>query len=488
MENNEKYGAIYVRVSTDDQTEYSPDSQVKLCRKYAKEHNIEIIEECIYRENGISGTKADKRPEFQRMIATAKNKNCPFNTILVYDFSRFARNKDESVMYKTLLRKKLKIDIISITQPLSSGKESVILESMYEAMDEYYSLNLSENTLRGKVEKASRGEHQGNPPYGYNYNKNTKMIEIEPNKAKIVRMIFDDWNNNMSIRQIVKKLNSLDIKTTRGKKFIDRNIHIILNNPAYIGKTRFTLGGMKREWHNPNTKIVQGKHKPIITEDVWNKAQIRLIDHNKIWFKYKKPQVKNEHWLRGIIKCGDCGSTLVKNKSYGRAKSYFQCSGYTKSKCNKSHFIREDVLLTKILEQIKLDYTEKLEINITHSNNKIDSTFDKEYIKEELNKINNKMERIKIAYINEIDTLEEYKQNKIKLEVQKDKLNKQLLELGDNKEIQTEIETTYSKCEEAYKVLTDTTISDDIKYDIAHRLFDKIIYDKNNEELLIYYK
>ena len=94
------------------------------------------------------------------MIAIAKSKDCPFNVILVYDFSRFARNKNESVMYKTLLRKKLGIDVISITQPLSDRKESVILESMYEAMDEYYSLNLSENVIRGKIEKASRGENK----------------------------------------------------------------------------------------------------------------------------------------------------------------------------------------------------------------------------------------------------------------------------------------------------------------------------------------
>ena len=487
MNNDEKYCAIYVRVSTDDQTEYSPDSQVKLCRKYAKEHNIEIIEECIYREEGISGTTADKRPQFQKMIATAKSKKCPFNTILVYDFSRFARNKEESVMYKTLLRKKLKIDIISITQPLSSGKESVILESMYEAMDEYYSLNLSENTLRGKIEKASRGEHQGNPPYGYIYNKNTKMIEIDPSKAKIVRIIFEDWNNNMSIRQIVRKLNSMEIKTARGYMFVDRNIHIILNNPAYIGKTRFTVGGMGRDWHNPNTKIVDGKHEPIISESTWNKAQEKLVEHNDLWFKYKKPQGKNEHWLRGIVKCGDCGCSLVKNKSYGRSKAHFQCTGYGKSKCNRSHFIREEILVQKILEQIKLDYSEKLDINISYKTI-TDNNYDIEYIQEELKKIDNKMIRIKNAYINEIDTLEEYKENKNKLENSRLKLNKQLEELNSEEKIKDKIKYTYAKCEEAYKILSDTTTSNEIKYDIAHKLFDKIIYDKDNEELLVYYK
>lgn len=488
MNKNEKNAAIYVRVSTDDQTEYSPDSQVKLCRKYAKENNIDIIEECIYREEGISGTKADKRPEFQKMIAKAKSKDCPFNIILVYDFSRFARNKDESVMYKTLLRKKLKIEIISITQPLSNGKESIILESMYEAMDEYYSLNLSENTLRGKLEKASRGEHQGGTPYGYNYNKNNKMLEIDTSKAQIIRMIFDDWNNNMSIRQIVRKLNNLDIKTSKGNKFTDRNIHLILNNPVYIGKTRFTIGGMKRDWNNPNTKIVDGKHEPIINMDTWDKAQVKIKEHNDKWYKYKKPGVMNKHWIRGLVKCGDCGSTLVKNKSYGRAKAHFQCTGYVKSKCNRSHFIREEILISKILEQVKLDYTEKLSIRIIRKNNGQNNFYDKEYIKRELKKFDSKMERIKIAYINEIDTLEEYKKNKEELEQQIQRLNKQLEELDSDSTIKKETEETYSKCAEAYKILTDEKTPYEIKYDIAHSLFDKIIYDKDNEELLIYYK
>ena len=282
MENN-KRAALYIRVSTDDQTEYSPDSQIKLCRKYALDNNYEIMENHIYKEDGISGTKADKRPQFQKMIASAKSKPKPFDVILVYDFSRFARNKDESVMYKTLLRKKLDIDVISITQPLSSGKESIILESMYEAMDEYYSLNLSENVKRGKIEKASRGEHQGNAPYGYIYNKNTKMIEIDEERADIVRMIFNEWiKPETTIRSIVLKLNSMGIKTVRGCSWADRSIHIILRNPVYIGYTRFTVGGMKRNWHHPDTKIVKGKHEPILEKEIWDKAKEKMDDHDAI--------------------------------------------------------------------------------------------------------------------------------------------------------------------------------------------------------------
>ena len=89
-------GYGYVRVSTDRQEELSPDSQEKLLREYAKKNNIILLE--VFHEIGISGRKADKRPEFQRMISMAKSKDHPIDTILVWKFSRFARNQEESII------------------------------------------------------------------------------------------------------------------------------------------------------------------------------------------------------------------------------------------------------------------------------------------------------------------------------------------------------------------------------------------------------
>ena len=86
-------GALYIRVSTDKQEELSPDAQKRLLLDYAKKNKIVIQPEYIFLENGISGRKADKRPEFQRMISLAKSKPTPFDTILVWKFSRFARNQ-----------------------------------------------------------------------------------------------------------------------------------------------------------------------------------------------------------------------------------------------------------------------------------------------------------------------------------------------------------------------------------------------------------
>ena len=94
MKNKLKTGALYIRVSTDDQTEYSPDAQKRLLLDYAKKNNIMVSNEYIFVEEGISGTKADKRPLFQKMVGLAKSKDKPFDVILLWKFSRFARNQE----------------------------------------------------------------------------------------------------------------------------------------------------------------------------------------------------------------------------------------------------------------------------------------------------------------------------------------------------------------------------------------------------------
>ena len=86
--------AAYIRVSTEDQIEFSPDSQLKRIQEYAMHHNIQIPKEYIFIDEGISGRNASKRPAFQRMIQLARTGH-PFQQILVWKFSRFARNRQE---------------------------------------------------------------------------------------------------------------------------------------------------------------------------------------------------------------------------------------------------------------------------------------------------------------------------------------------------------------------------------------------------------
>ena len=135
-----KYGYGYVRVSTDKQEELSPDSQAKLLKDIAHKNGV-IISKIFY-DLGVSGRKAEKRPEFQKMIAMAKSSDHPVDAILVWKFSRFARNQEESIVYKSLLKKKHNVDVISVSEPLVDGPFGSLIERIIEWMDEYYSVRL----------------------------------------------------------------------------------------------------------------------------------------------------------------------------------------------------------------------------------------------------------------------------------------------------------------------------------------------------------
>ena len=206
-------GALYIRVSTDKQEELSPDAQRRLLLEYAAKNNIILSNEYIFEEDGISGRKADKRPNFQRMIGLAKSKEHPFDVILVWKFSRFARNQEESIVYKSLLRKN-NVEVISVSEPLVDGPFGTLIERIIEWMDEYYSIRLSGEVTRGMTENAMRGNFQASPPLGYSITAHKATPVIVESEAEIVRMIFNLYTEQgYSIIEITRQLNALGYKT-----------------------------------------------------------------------------------------------------------------------------------------------------------------------------------------------------------------------------------------------------------------------------------
>ena len=212
-----RIGAAYIRVSTDDQLDISPESQLDEIQRYAKSHDILIPEEYIFMERtGRSGKRADNRPEFQRMIATAKEKPQPFEVILVWKFSRFARNQDESTFYKGMLRKKLKIDIESVSEPIMEGMYGRLIEMIIEWQDEFYSYNLGVEVKRGMAKKAELKGYQLVPPLGYAAVGNGKPYVIREDEYKIVEMIFHMYAvDRLDMTAIARQLNASGYLTRR---------------------------------------------------------------------------------------------------------------------------------------------------------------------------------------------------------------------------------------------------------------------------------
>ena len=132
MKQLKKEVCAYIRVSSHGQEDYSPDAQLRLINEYAEAHDMIITG--VYQDLGISGRSADKRTEFINMIADCKDKSHPYDAILVWKFSRFARNQDESIVYKSLLKKE-KVDVISISEPIPEGFAGGLIERILEWMD-----------------------------------------------------------------------------------------------------------------------------------------------------------------------------------------------------------------------------------------------------------------------------------------------------------------------------------------------------------------
>ncbi|MDD4680446.1 MAG: recombinase family protein, partial [Clostridia bacterium] len=304
-----KTAAAYLRVSTTEQTEFSPDAQLRAIRDYASKSGIVLLEEHIYQDDA-SGTDIKKRIQFQKMISVAKSKPKPFDAIIVHKFDRFARSREDSIIYKKLLRQDLKIDVLSVTEPTDDSNISQLVEGIMETMAEFYSKNLSGEVIKGMSEKARRGEMHVTPPYGYDKEPG-KPYTINEQETKYVQLIYEWFLNGDSYFAIAGRLNELGIRTKRGNLFENRTIEYILHNIVYAGYTRWSPDKIisKRIFDHPDTIIAKSTHEPIIPEDVFNMVQEKIKTAKLTRQTKERPVESKKHYLSGILRCGNCGGS-----------------------------------------------------------------------------------------------------------------------------------------------------------------------------------
>lgn len=470
-----KTAAAYIRVSTDKQTELSPDSQIKVIRDYAKANGYIVPKEFIFRDDGISGRRADKRPAFIKMIAQSKQKPTPFSTVLLWKFSRFARNQEESIFYKAMLKRN-NIDVVSISEPLVDGVFGSLIERIIEWSDEYYSIRLSGEVKRGMTEKVERGEAVSIPAFGYDIVDKNYVINDE--NANIVRKIYADYLNGKGCSTIARELNLLGIKTTRGNTWENRTVEYILCNPVYCGKVRWNpKRRTRRNYDDKDIMIVDGKHEAIISEETFNEVQV-LIKHNKrTHVKYSHSTLAEEYMLHGLVKCSACGSSLTMSaKGQG-----LQCVKYVHSKCNVSHYIS-----LKKINNIVIDTLEKLfqsgnftlNVRNTESENKEYVDIDKLIAREQL-----KLTRLREAYAEGIYSLEELKEFKAEID-------EQIALLKDSQQPVADVVNSkadfLNKHKDTIATLKDQSIDEATKNALLKSFVEKIVFHRTSESVDIY--
>ena len=341
--------ALYARVSTEKQAEndLSISAQIKTLHKYCRDRGWDIVKEFL--DEGESARSA-KRPAFQEMIAHAKQKHKSFDAIVVWKLSRFARNREDSIIYKTLLRKH-GVNVISMNEQIDDSPTGKLLEGIIEAIDEFYSANLAQDTKRGQKENASRGFRSGGTsPIGYKvkrvkdgHNERT-TLEIDENYAPIIRRIFSMCLEGMGAKEIVKILNDEGLLTNLGKSWSKNHVYYILKNEVYTGTLLWNKRTRNVENKPDDVVRIENSHEPIVDRETFQKVQEVLKFRSP---KVTKPRTINSRFLlSGFIYCGKCGYGMIGTSGKSSQFHYYACQNYCKrgkKVCDAKSFSKENL-------------------------------------------------------------------------------------------------------------------------------------------------
>lgn len=479
-----KQAALYIRVSTEEQTEYSPEVQKEELLNYAHSHNYQVKSEHIFIDNGVSGKSVEKRSAFRSMIRLGKQKPRPFDIVLIHKFDRFARNKVDSVLYKALLKKE-GIRVFSIKEPIpDDDKFAVIYESMLEAMAEYYSINLAEEVKKTMIKKAHLGEHQSIAPFGYRNEK--KSFVIIPEEATIIKYIYQEFlTQGKSFLNIAKDINAMGIRTHKGNFFESRAIEYILKNPVYAGYARWTpTEKSHRNLSHPDSILTKSTHTPIISSKDFYEAQEKISKLKKK--KHRNPSYSQtkvtQPWLVGMMVCGSCEHPLISSAKYKNGNVQLQCSNYNHGLCNISHSISTSKILPIIIKTLASFYENVSSLNYNICYRKKSSKNQQESMNQQLRHHNQKFIKAKDAYLNGIDSLDEYIQNKKIIQKEMNRIKQALLKL----ETQTNADTAPFPYHTLHEFLASSELTEEKKNVIANEIFQKIIYHKSTQTIEIY--
>ena len=326
-----KTAVIYARYSCDQQTEQSIDGQLRVCEEFAQRNNILILN--TYIDRAMTGTN-DNRPDFQRMIKDSAIKE--WNYVIVYKLDRFSRNKYESTIHKRTLKNN-GISVLSAMENIPDTPEGIILESLLEGMNQYYSAELAQKVKRGMKETRIKGYFQGGTLL-YGYKLEGRKIVPDEFQAEVVRYIYDQFAKGVYVKNIMQVLNEKGV-THKGKPLPRNTVYNILKNDKYLGVYK----------HDDET--VDNMYPQIVDYDTFEKVRA-IVNANK----HGKRSIDVVYLLRNKLKCGYCGQSIIAESGTSKTGAkmyYYKCRGRKAriNDCTKQP-IRKNVLENLVLDNI----------------------------------------------------------------------------------------------------------------------------------------
>lgn len=421
----------YTRVSTAMQVDgYSLDAQKSRMKAFADYNGYEIVGE--YEDAGKSGKSIEGRLQFSQMMDDIKLGKDGVSYVLVFKLSRFGRNAAD-VLSTLQIMQDFGVNLICVEDGIDSSKDAgKLMISVLSAVAEIERENIRVQTMEGRIQKAREGKWNGGfAPYGYKLVNGELMINEE--EAEAIRIIFEQYvSTDMGANGITKYLEDHGIhKIIRqnGKTplFDASLIRKILKNPVYCGKIAYgrrkteKIHGIRNDYHlveQDNFLLADGIHEPIVSEELWQSAQVKLLAQSKKYERVNTGQDTKIHLLSGIVKCPVCGAGMYGNKSVKHKKDgtkykdfyYYGCKHRTMLhgyKCDYKKQINEDLLDNSVSEIIiKLVRNPKF---ASMMQDKINMQVDTSAIEQELANYEKQLRQaysVKSKIIEEIDSLD----------------------------------------------------------------------------------
>ena len=297
-----KTAVIYARFSCSKQREASIDDQLRVCAEWCAANGYAVVGQ--YCDYAISG-RTDDRPEFQRMIAAAGESD----VVVVYMMDRFSRDVYDAPIYKKRLRD-AGVRVVSATEALPDGPESILLENIYEAMAAMESAHISQRTRRGMEGNALKCGHNGVRVYGYRF-ADDGTYEVDDAEAAIVRGAFDLRLGGATVNAVADYLAAQGVRSYAGNPAGYSMARNMLANEKYAGV--YSWGSVR----------VEGGMPAIV-----DRATFDAVQGLSTMRRGRGADVDG-YPLSGRVVCGACGGTMAGSSGYGRNGTkyrYYRCT------------------------------------------------------------------------------------------------------------------------------------------------------------------
>lgn len=373
----------YVRYSSDSQSDgYSIEAQINAINQYASREGLNVLK--FYIDEAKTGTN-DNREAFLSLISDSKKKE--FECVLVHKLDRFSRNRKDSIVYRAKL-KESGVKLISVLEKIDEDNpEDIILLSVLEGMNQFYSMNLGREVKKGMTVAASKGQFVGGRvPLGYFSDRKIKKLQILESEAIRVRDMYQQVADGMTIKNLVHYTIENGYTTKEGRDYNMKTLTLLLSNPVYIGKSVYRSfrkdSIMYRKIKNrPEVISVDDAFPPIIDKDLFHIVQRKIQDSSRGPYSRKQKKTENEYLLTGKLFCHESNLPMIGRSStvYKEYKNgttgVFEYSNYRCS-CPKHHTVKRDTLEAFIIEAVKRDVFN--ELTIQNLAERMKSTLDKQ--------------------------------------------------------------------------------------------------------------